>query len=69
MQKEPNTPVTPKPAIALETDRLTLRMLCESDFDFYAEMCADPVVMRCIKNDFQLALDPYDNRRTIVSQI
>src|SRR5262245_10430108 len=32
----------------LETDRLTLRMLCESDLDAYAEMCADPEVMRYI---------------------
>jgi len=30
----------------LETDRLTLRMLRESDFDCYAELCADPEVMR-----------------------
>ena len=32
--------------VTLETDRLTLRMLRESDFDAYAEMCADPEVMR-----------------------
>jgi RimJ/RimL family protein N-acetyltransferase len=32
--------------ITLETDRLTLRMLRESDLDAYAEMCADPEVMR-----------------------
>jgi RimJ/RimL family protein N-acetyltransferase len=30
----------------LETDRLTLRMWRESDLDPYAEMCADPLVMR-----------------------
>jgi len=30
----------------LETDRLTLRMLREADFDVYAETCADPEVMR-----------------------
>jgi RimJ/RimL family protein N-acetyltransferase len=30
----------------LETDRLTLRMLRESDLDAYAQMCADPEVMR-----------------------
>jgi RimJ/RimL family protein N-acetyltransferase len=30
----------------LHTDRLTLRMLCESDLDAYAAMCADPEVMR-----------------------
>jgi len=32
----------------LETGRLTLRMLRESDFDAYAEMVADPEVMRFI---------------------
>jgi RimJ/RimL family protein N-acetyltransferase len=32
----------------VETDRLTLRMLRETDFDAYAEMCADPDVMRYI---------------------
>lgn len=32
--------------VTLETDRLTLRMLRESDLDAYAEMCADPDVMR-----------------------
>ena len=30
----------------LETDRLKLRMWRESDLDDYAEMCADPLVMR-----------------------
>jgi RimJ/RimL family protein N-acetyltransferase len=30
----------------LETDRLTLRMFCESDLDAYAAMCADPEVMK-----------------------
>jgi RimJ/RimL family protein N-acetyltransferase len=34
--------------LTVETDRLTLRMLRESDFDAYAEMCADPEVMRYI---------------------
>jgi RimJ/RimL family protein N-acetyltransferase len=34
--------------VTLETDRLTLRMLREADFDAYAEMCADPEVMRYI---------------------
>src|SRR5213592_3324571 len=32
----------------LQTDRLTLRMLRESDLDDYAEMCADPEVMRYV---------------------
>lgn len=32
--------------IALETKRLILRMFCESDIDDYAEMCAEPKVMR-----------------------
>jgi RimJ/RimL family protein N-acetyltransferase len=30
----------------LETERLKLRMWRESDIDAYAEMCADPLVMR-----------------------
>jgi RimJ/RimL family protein N-acetyltransferase len=34
--------------VTLETDRLTLRMLGEADFDAYAEMCADPETMRHI---------------------
>ncbi len=34
--------------IILETGRLVLRMFRESDLDDYAEMCADPVVMRYI---------------------
>jgi RimJ/RimL family protein N-acetyltransferase len=34
--------------VTLETDRLELRMLRESDLDAYAEMCADPDVMRYI---------------------
>jgi RimJ/RimL family protein N-acetyltransferase len=34
--------------VTLETDRLTLRLLCGSDFDAYAEMCGDPEVMRYI---------------------
>jgi RimJ/RimL family protein N-acetyltransferase len=32
--------------ITLETERLVLRMLRESDLDAYAEMCADAEVMR-----------------------
>lgn len=32
--------------ITLETERLVLRMFRESDLDAYAEMCADPEVMR-----------------------
>jgi RimJ/RimL family protein N-acetyltransferase len=34
--------------ITLQTDRLTLRMLRESDLDAYAEMCGDAEVMRHI---------------------
>jgi RimJ/RimL family protein N-acetyltransferase len=41
--------------ITLETDRLTLRMLRESDFDAYAEICADPEVMRYIGDGEPLA--------------
>jgi len=32
----------------LETERLILRAFCEADLDAYAEMCADPEVMRYI---------------------
>lgn len=32
----------------VETERLTLRLFRESDLDAYAEMCADPEVMRYI---------------------
>ena len=32
--------------VTLETERLTLRMLRDTDFDAYAEMLADPDVMR-----------------------
>ena len=32
--------------VTLETDRLILRMLRDSDLDAYAEMCADAEVMR-----------------------
>jgi RimJ/RimL family protein N-acetyltransferase len=41
--------------VTLETDRLTLRMLRESDLDAYAEMCADPEVMRYIGDGQPLA--------------
>src|SRR5207244_7775877 len=34
--------------IELQTDRLTLRMLRESDLDAYAEMCGDAEAMRYI---------------------
>jgi RimJ/RimL family protein N-acetyltransferase len=34
--------------MTLETERLILRMLRESDFDAYAGMCADPEVMRYV---------------------
>ncbi len=34
----------------LETQRLILRAFCEADLDTYAEMCADPEVMRYIGN-------------------
>src|SRR5437764_12373161 len=39
----------------LETDRLTLRMLRESDIDAYAEMCGDPEVQRYIGDGQPLA--------------
>lgn len=34
----------------LETERLILRLFCESDLDAYAEMCSDAVVMQYIGN-------------------
>jgi RimJ/RimL family protein N-acetyltransferase len=34
--------------VTLQTERLTLRMLRASDFDAYAEMCADPEVQRYV---------------------
>ena len=37
--------------VELETDRLKLRMWRESDLDAYAEMCADPMVMRYLGPD------------------
>jgi RimJ/RimL family protein N-acetyltransferase len=46
-----------QPMVTLETDRLTLRMLRESDLDAYAEMCADPEIMRYI-GDGQPLLRP-----------
>jgi RimJ/RimL family protein N-acetyltransferase len=41
--------------VSLETDRLTLRMFRESDFDAYAEMCADLEVMRYIGDGHPLS--------------
>lgn len=32
--------------VTLESERMILRMLCASDFDVYAELSADPEVMR-----------------------
>ena len=36
--------------VTLETDRLTLRMLREADLDAYADKCADPEVMRYVRD-------------------
>jgi RimJ/RimL family protein N-acetyltransferase len=41
--------------VTLETERLTLRMLREADLDAYAEMCADPDVMRYLGDGQPLA--------------
>ena len=41
--------------VTLQTDRLTLRMLRETDLDAYAEMCADPEAMRHIGDGQTLA--------------
>jgi RimJ/RimL family protein N-acetyltransferase len=32
--------------VTLATERLVLRMFCEADFNAYAQMCADPEVVR-----------------------
>lgn len=48
--------------VTLEADRLTLRMFRESDFDAFAEMCADPEVMRYI-GDGQTVTSPMAWRR------
>src|SRR5262249_18296322 len=44
-----------QPMVTLETDRLTLRMIRETDFEAYAKMCADPEVMRYIGDGQALA--------------
>jgi RimJ/RimL family protein N-acetyltransferase len=41
--------------VTLQTDRLTLRMLCEADLEAYAEMCADVEVMRHVGDGQPLA--------------
>jgi len=43
--------------LTLQTDRLTLRILGEGDFDAYAEMCADPEVMSYIGDGQPLTRD------------
>lgn len=41
--------------VTLETDRLTLRMFREDDFEEYAQICADPMVTRYLSQGQPLA--------------
>jgi RimJ/RimL family protein N-acetyltransferase len=45
MVEHPHRPGEPA-AVILETNRLTLREITPGDLDFFAEMMADPEVMR-----------------------
>jgi len=50
----------------LETDRLVLRMFRESDLDAYAEMCADPEVMRFLNGYPQSREEAWRNMAMVV---
>jgi RimJ/RimL family protein N-acetyltransferase len=50
----------------LETDRLILRGFVETDLDAYAEMCADPEVMRFIGGKPLSRAEAWRNMATIV---
>lgn len=50
----------------LETDRLLLRMFRESDLDAYAEMCADPDVMRFLSGYPQSREEAWRNMAMVV---
>jgi RimJ/RimL family protein N-acetyltransferase len=41
----------------LETERLRLRMFCHSDTDAYADMCADPEIMRFLGDGKPMSRD------------
>ena len=50
----------------LETERLVLRMFRESDLDNYAEMCADPEVMRFLNGYPQSREEAWRNMAMVV---
>jgi len=50
----------------LETDRLLLRMFRETDLDAYAEMCADPEVMRFLSGYPQSREEAWRNMAMVV---
>lgn len=52
----------------LETDRLVLRQLTEADFDAYAELCADPDVMRFLGGKILSRPDAWRHLATMVGQ-
>ena len=52
--------------IQLETERLLLRMWREDDFEAYAEMCADPEVMRFLGGKPLSRLDAWRNMAMMV---
>jgi RimJ/RimL family protein N-acetyltransferase len=52
--------------IQLETERLLLRMWREDDFEAYAEICADPEVMRYLGGKPLSRLDAWRNMAMMV---
>ncbi len=56
----------PMSEIQLETERLLLRMWREDDFEAYAEICADPEVMRYLGGKPLSPLDAWRNMAMMV---
>src|SRR5713226_8257785 len=56
----------PMSEIQLETERLLLRMWREDDFEAYAEICADPEVMRYLGGKPLSRLDAWRNMAMMV---
>lgn len=52
--------------VTLETERLTLRMWRESDFEQYAQICADPDVMRFLGGKSLSRLEAWRHLATLV---
>ena len=52
--------------ITLETERLSLRMFCESDFEEYAKFCADPDVMRYLTGKTFTRLEAWRNMASLI---